>query len=380
MARSRRACVLAAMVVVAIVASSGCTLYGWGANGNGQLGTGFLFPEARPTPVARNPGWVAADAGFDQTCAIDEASALWCWGDNSRGQIGVGAAGGSHTMPERVGTDNDWTEVSTNVDHTCGIRGAGSLFCWGANSSAQIGDGTTTDRPSPTAVTGTEWTHVSVGAFYTCGIRAGELHCWGENGFGAMGIGTQPYSLVPIRVGVASDWMTVEAGFNHTCGIRSPGYLYCWGYNQDGQVGDGTLVDRNVPTPVGTGTNWMAVTAGEHTCGIRRLVPTTAGRLWCWGTNDNGQLGDGTKTNRALPVVVGTDTDWRAISAGTWTTCGIRASWLAYCWGSNSSGQVGNGAGGTGVDVVTPTKLPGDDWGLVTVGLNHVLGARNVPD
>ena len=370
--RRRRGATTAALIAMTLVATSGCTLYGIGGGARGQLGTGFLSDHAQPVPVARNPGWVAIDAGYDQSCAIDEHAALYCWGANDHGQVGVGVVGGTFAVPARVGDANDWTQVTTNHDHACGIRAGGSLHCWGSNAFAELGDGTLIDRSVPTQVAGTGWSQVSTGGTFTCGRRAGELHCWG---YGPLGIEDQDLALVPIRVGDASDWTSVEAGVSHACGIRAPGSLHCWGRNIEGAVGDGTQVDREVPTPVGTGTNWMAVSAAEHSCGIRRATGTQAGRLWCWGKNDDGQVGDGTKVDRLVPVVVGTDADWRAVSAGWRNTCGIRATWLAYCWRNNFHGQLGVPAG---EDIPTPTKLPGDDWGTISTGYTHVLGARNI--
>ncbi len=223
------------------------------------------------------------------------------------------------------------------------------------------------------------WTAVSAGGAHTCGIRSRALYCWGQNNYGQLGDGTSgagTQKFVPTRVGLASDWSALAAGDYHTCGLRS-GALYCWGYNDYGQLGDGTSgagTQKSVPTRVGAATDWSAVAAGSyHTCGIR------SGAFYCWGRNDWGELGDGTAVDKPTPTQAGTASDWSAVAVGSFHTCGIRGSGgsgALYCWGANNYGQLGDGTSGAGTDKSVPTRVgTASDWSALSVGGIHTPAA-----
>jgi len=140
-------------------------------------------------------------------------------------------------------------------------------------------------------------------------------------------------------------WATVDAGYNHTCGIRDTGRLYCWGLDADGALGNGSgLGDQLTPSEVTGGhTDWVAVSAGLlHSCGRR-----ATGRLYCWGSDADGELGEGPGTaDKQSPVpVTGAWTNANAPGAGGSHTCATRVGGRLYCWGADSRGQLGEGAG-----------------------------------
>lgn len=168
-------------------------------------------------------------------------------------------------------------------------------------------------------------------------------------------------------------WLKVAAGWYHTCAINTDNKLYCWGKNDNGQLGDGTncegsyddnCADKYVPTKIGDD-SWQKISAGgDHTCGIK-----SDGKLYCWGNNNSGQLGDGTAgtsedwyaANKSVPTKIGDDT-WIDISAGQDHTCGIKADSKLYCWGRNQSGELGDGTSCIGypyncADKHTPTLI-----------------------
>lgn len=132
---------------------------------------------------------------------------------------------------------------------------------------------------------------------------------------------------------------TGSTTYGHSCGIRSDGTLWCWGSNANGQLGDGTLIARTYPVRVGTGSDWSFVATGNtHTCATR-----TDGTLWCWGNNSSGRLGDGTSTQRTTPTRIGTASDWFTVAAGNTHTCAIKTTGTLWCWGANSNYQLGLG-------------------------------------
>jgi alpha-tubulin suppressor-like RCC1 family protein len=178
-----------------------------------------------------------------------------------------------------------------------------TLRCWGLNGSGQFGNEGTNSSTSPyPAAEELTFEHVSAGKDHVCGLRAGGLlYCWGSNSRGQLGVGTTGDSrLVPALVAGTLSFQDVSAGYYHTCAVATGGDLYCWGDNNDHQIGDGTDVDRLVPTLVSGGLTWVSVSAGEeHTCGM-----TSGSVAYCWGLNRWGQLGNGEKDYKTAPVAV----------------------------------------------------------------------------
>ncbi len=173
----------------------------------------------------------------------------------------------------------------------------------------------------------------------------------------------------------ASGWTSVSSGESHTCGIRG-GRVYCWGNDTLGQLGDGTAGGvRATPAPIkSNASDWTSVSAGVfHTCAVR------AGRVACWGDDGAGQLGDGTAGGvRASPAMIKSNaTDWTSVSAGSDFTCAVRSGRVA-CWGKDNLGQLGDGSAGA-----TPDPTPGliqsgaTDWKSVSAGSNHACAVRS---
>jgi alpha-tubulin suppressor-like RCC1 family protein len=329
------------------------SLWCWGYNAYGSLGDGTEINRSAPVRVGADADWESVSAGGLHTCGLRTDGSLWCWGSNLFGQAGDGSSVEEHLTPVRVGTATDWVSIDTGALHSCGIRGDGSLWCWGDNVYSRSGaPADVPEVPTPTQVgTDTNWESVTAGAIHTCATRTdGTLWCWGGDAYGAVGVGNEPpddpYETIAVRqptqVGTDTDWSVQMAGGYHSCGLRVSNALWCWGEGLAGQVGDDATQNRWSPVRVGTETTWRQVTPGyAHTCGIK--ADTT---LWCWGDNLRGSLGLNDTTNRDQPTQVGAATDWESgwsdIAGGRGNTCGIRDGPL-WCWGYNSYGQLGNG-------------------------------------
>jgi hypothetical protein len=243
--------------------------------------------------------------------------------------------------------------VTAGAFHTCARVRDGRLFCWGANDVGQLGTGGLgVDRPEPRPVAGalTDWTAVEAGERQTCGRRtSGRLYCWGSNAYGQLGDGTLTSRPAPrLVVGGITDWRTVSVAANHTCALRANGRVYCWGSNARGQLGDGTTTARRSPRLVPGSAVWTTVATGGRigSSGISFTGLTCArrntGRLYCWGGNATGGLGDGTTTERHVPTqVAGGATDWRTVTVGMYASCATTTDSRAYCWGANADGQLG---------------------------------------
>ncbi len=339
----------------------------WGANNYGQLGDGTTTDRSSPVAVSGLASGVAAvTAGEEHTCALTSAGGVQCWGYNLYGRLGDGTGTDRYTPVAVVGLASGVVAVAAGDSHTCALTSAGGVQCWGCNFSGQLGDGTTTNRCTPVAVSGLASGVVAVaaGGSHTCALTsAGGVQCWGNNWYGQLGDGTTTHRSTPVAVsGLASGVVAVAAGGWHTCALTSAGGVQCWGFNWYGQLGDGMTTHRSTPVAVsGLASGVAAVTAGgEHTCAL-----TSAGGVQCWGYNLYGQLGDGTETNRYTPVAVsGLASGVAAVAAGDGHTCAVTSAGGVQCWGRNYYGQLGDG---TWTNHPTPVAVVGLASGVAAV-------------
>ena len=260
-------------------------------------------------------------AGYVHNCGIVVGDDAYCWGRNNAGQLGDGSttapavltavavSGGlKFQLLSSGGGDN-------SKSHTCGITLTGDAFCWGENGEGQLGNGSMTNSDTPIAVSGglkfqsldgggggRGENDVIIG--HTCAITLnGDAHCWGSNSWGQLGNGSTTSNTTPVAVSGGLVFQSISAGYHHTCGLTTAGAAYCWGRNRDGQLGNGSTMSSPTPaTPVAVsgGLVFQSISAGwDHTCGI-----TTTGDGYCWGGDDEGELGNGGGGGASTPARV----------------------------------------------------------------------------
>jgi len=346
--------------------------------------------------TTEKPEWLQVSTGKYHTCAIDNDNGLWCWGKNDKGQLGLGAGDSSpyKNVPTKIGTDK-WASVAAGYYHTCAINKVNqALYCWGDNSKGQLTIADRTDRKEPfNRGTTPKFNQVVAGLHHTCAITSEDrkLYCWGENSYGQLGIGwfgadwlspgadNPPPSadgLTSQLVGSDTDqWMAVAAGKSSTCGIKADNKLYCWGWNEFGQLGNyrsGEAAEENKPTEVTAfGILWSLVSAGNtHTCAINNKEEKG---LFCWGYNAFGQLGNGKSTPMDIvksPYPTHDYKNWNSISAGDAFTCGIKTDNVLYCWGHDDHGQIGDGED-TSIKTAPTKIMEATAWTSISAGFDH---------
>jgi hypothetical protein len=287
-----------------------------GSNDEGQLGVAGPSDSTFQAVPGVSGVW-RLTAGGAHTCALVADSTAVCWGANDHGQLGRGTTTPFETGPAAVGGGHKWQAISAGDRHTCGVTAAGAALCWGANGSGQLGDSTQTDRPDPTPLYGAgTWRAMAAGGQFSCGERHNgfvfRVVCWGDNSLGQVGVaggGLRLMYTLP-NFTPANQPQELVAGGAHAC-VRIEGIVRCWGDNGSGQVGTGSVggvVDAPTVVALPYGGAWgTGLTAGwAHTCASQGLVTGleafTANKVWCWGANDRGQLGDGTTVDRGSPA------------------------------------------------------------------------------
>ncbi len=339
----------------ALVAGGGIRC--WGENSYGQLGD--VTMTSRSTPVAvlgLTEGVSAIAAGHYHFCALLWHGGVKCWGDNTYGQLGNRWSGPTGTPLEVAGL-RSVTSIAAGYSHTCALLDGGGVKCWGGNGNGQLGDGTKTNRSTPVNVMGltSGVTAISTGNGHTCALMAGGgVKCWGDNSSGQLGDGTLISRSTPVNVaGLTSGVVGVSTGSAHTCALLSGGGVKCWGLNGRSQLGDGTQTNRSIPVNVsGLSSGALAVSAGNaHTCAV-----VAGGGVKCWGDNADGQLGNNSTAGSGTPVqVAGLTSGLKAIAAGGSHSCALAPAGQVKCWGRNVSGQLGDGtttSRSTPVDVI----------------------------
>lgn len=333
-------------IIFALVALTACSLdvdytgtyYACGPNG--ECPDGYLCVQQVCIPAEPDPTTCSSliAAGGSHTCITRSGDgSVWCWGRNSDGQLG-NASGIDSSVPVQVVDLTNVTALTAGQAHTCALS-AGDVFCWGENGEGQLGDGRTSDSNTPVQVQNVSGvTAISAGFDYTCAIGTGRIvSCWGGNGFGQLGDGTtnQRGLAAPVSGSLTADVLVV--GNDTSCAV-SGGVLFCWGENESGQMMNGMMGGGPVRTPTAAIGLPAVATVGvgfDNLC-----VVTTAGEVFCAGTNNDGELGNGLATDSIVPVRAGITANVVGIAASDDMVCAYDAAGASWCWGRNSDNRL----------------------------------------
>ena len=388
------------------------SLWAWGNNNYGALGDGTTTFRSEPVEIGNNNEWFQIASGGNFTFALKMNGTLWSWGHNDDGQLGIGTMI-DQLIPTQIlafiDTDNDgiaddidafpnnpnetidsdgdgagdnsdafplnsnkkWQHpiLAVGLFHSAVIHTDGTLWAWGYNGEGELGDGTKVDRYEPVQIgIDKDWMQVVAGSHFTLALKTdGSLWGWGVNSFGQLGIGIQTTNeLIPVQSNSGNSWTKILAGYSHAFGFTSDGRLWGWGKNDHGELGNGSMGDRYYPAPVIDTGNWKNVAAGyQFSIGIK--VDDT---LWAWGNNEYNQLGDGTLFVRPVPIQIDNNQTWLVVSVGKQHTLALKNNGTLWSWGRNLFGCLGSGIIAEYTSPM-PVQIEGEyDWEKISAGSN----------
>lgn len=411
-----------------VAVKSDGTVWGWGLNSSGQLArSATSFPQrTTPTSAQSFSGAIAVAAGDNFTIALKADGTVWAWGGNASGQLGNGTTTSSATAV-RVGSLTGISRIAADGAHAMALDLNGEVWTWGENGSGEIGDATTTDRTSPVKITslGTGVKAIAAGRAHSMALMSDDtVRAWGLNDSGQLGDGTTTSSSTPVTSGTSGVTSFIAAGDDASMAVKSDGTLYAWGENQYSVLGDAGTADSSSPALISTLANVALVEiGGRHAVAVRTdgavlawgrnnagqlgkgsavpfvTRPTTVtslsdvvavgagnehslyvkenGTVWASGSNENGQLGDGTTTNRTVPVqadfpstVIAT-----AVAGGHMHSLALDSDGKVWAWGDNSSGQLGDG---TNTNSFVPVEVQGlTNVVKIAAGRAHSLALKS---
>lgn len=348
------------------------TIWTWGDNQYGQLGFGDSRPMSTlPMQVGDQTNWRSISAGGLNTLGVRTDGSLW----------ELGARSSSITnQPSQIGEVTNWRSVSAGSMHSMAMRDDGSIWAWGDPQYGQLGVSTSANEygtryvvvsgPSPWQVgSNANWQTVVAGVFHTVALdEDGTIWSWGGGGLGRAVVS----GATDIQIGTDTNWLTIDVGCDYSIGLKTDGTLWAWGWNEGGLLGIGAGGDRHVPTQIGSDTNWAQVDAGSSIVTAIR----TDGTLWMWGRG------------RPVPVQVGVETNWVSVSASGQDNSvyydgihfmALRRDGTLWGWGQNSRGQLGLGDGATN-STANPIQLSqvgtNTNWRMVSAGWFHTMAIR----
>ncbi len=306
------------------------TVRAWGGNGFGQLGDGSREDSAQPVPVTGLSGVTAIAAGGAHAIALLSNGTVVTWGGNAYGELGNGTSGRgsnfgpSSTVPIPVQGLSGVVAVAAGGADDVVLLSNGTLEAWGENKDGQLGDGTKVEKDVPTPVPGASGVAaVAVGGISSLGghvlalLRNGTVLAWGANGSGELGNGSTTTSGVPTPVKDLSNVTAVSASVSHSMALLADGAVMAWGSDAYGELGQAPETGHNgvpcskLPIPVNGLSGVTAISAG-----FRFSLAVSGGRIFAWGANAAGQLGDGTTAASSVPVQASELSDVAGIAAG----------------------------------------------------------------
>jgi alpha-tubulin suppressor-like RCC1 family protein len=350
-------------------------LWLWGYGNNGQLGDNTTTNKSSPVQtISHGTTWRSVESGKGSaTAAIKTDGSLWLWGSNSGGQLGTNSRIGQSSPVQTVSGGTNWRAVSVSSIHSAAIKTDGTLWTWGSGADGRLGNNAIVNQSSPiqTISGGTNWKSVNSGAANTVAIKTdGTLWLWGNGACGQLGNNAIVNQSSPIQtISGGTNWRNAGV-YNHVVAIKTDGSLWVWGNGENGRLGNDSTTDVSSPVQtISGGTNWRAVSVNF----LHSTATKTDGTLWLWGSNDRGRLGNGGGSASSPVQTISGGTNWRMASAGVTHTAAIKIDGTLWAWGRATCGTLGN-------NIVADQSSPvqtisgGTNWRSVSAGGGGLSG------
>lgn len=320
--------------------------FAWGNGANAALGV-LSSTASRSSPVAIENQYLyrQLSAGVGNQFGLNTFGDLYGWGLNTSGVLGNNSTS-SRSSPVVVSGSLKWMQVSNSRvnNWATGLTAYGVAYAWGDNTSGNIGDNTTTNRSTPTAVAGSfgPFASISAGDNTAYAIRKDANRqgvAWGANASGQIGDNSVTLRSTPVAISGSRSWIDLQGGTGNALGLeRTTQLAYAWGLNSNGVVGDGTTTNRSTPVAVSGGRTFTKIAAGS----THVMAVGTDGIIYSWGANNAGQLGVNDTNNRSSPVAVLNISNPVAIAVGVQYSMAMLQNGQLYAWGLNTNGAIGD--------------------------------------
>ena len=374
-------------------------IYAWGLNDYGQLGDGTTANKSIPTLISFPAGETIKDvvAGQYHTFAVTTNGRVYAWGRNDYGQLGDGTKTNrstptliSFTNLNELNDGETIRNVVADQEHSFAVTNTGRVYSWGRNNSGQLGDNTLVDNSNPTLIlfpAGETMRNVAAGLGHSLAVTTtGQVFAWGRNAVGQLGDGTTTDRPTPTLISFpginefnnGETIRDVVAGNDYSHAVTTTGRVYSWGSNFNGKLGDGTTTNKSTPTlilfPGINEFNNEETIRNVDMGGAHSMAVTTTGRVYAWGLNNRGQLGNNTLVNNSTPILISFNglsdlndgETIRNVFLGGAHSMAVTTNNRLYAWGWNNSGQLGDN---TLVNKSIPTLI----YGLTTTIVNDYL-------
>lgn len=370
------------------------TLWNWGQNQIGQLGTDDTLSYEAPTEtVYGGTEWIKVSNNGYSTGALGVLSVpspapvpapapppvtptgnqkIWGMGLNSQRTLGDGTQTSRSSPVQNLASGDNWSSLSAGSGHAAAILDK-KIYLWGLNTSSQLGGVTVSDylnSPIQLSTGAANWAHVACGAYHTVALGVDQsVWTWGYNYWGQCGNGYTTTVVTPSILDNSYNWYAIAAGAQFSAAIKkSDKSLWLWGNNKFGQLGNNLSFDYNStssPVQESTGKAWSQVSCGYYHAAA---IEYGTNELYLWGNNEYGQLGLGNLNNKSSPVILNSGDQWRYVSCGKFSTAAINNLGQLFCWGANDQGELGTG-NNTSKSSPVLVALAGFDWLKVSMGV-----------
>ena len=353
-------------------------IFVWGSGSAGGNGLGNTTNYSSPVLVNSDPTfWTKISVGLSaQVGAIKSDGTAWAWGENVGGVLGLGNTT-NYSSPVQIGSASNWTSITFGEDGGGLVNSAGKAYSWASpNDYGKSGHGDTTNRSAPAVIGSlTDWaTNPEHGM--------GQNNAWWTKTDGTIwGLGYGKYigdnatvnKSSPVKIGTATNWTKLAvANFDGCVAVNSAGKLYSWGRNFNGSLGQGDTTVRSYPVQVGSLTDWTTnISMGSRHC----LAVKSDNTLWAWGYNNTGTLGNGGTAAISSPVQIGSLTNWAKVEAAQNFSLAIKTDGTLWAWGQGNGGYLGDG---TTVSKSSPIQIgEGTNWTEIYAGTRVAIAKRS---